>query len=369
MSASTSTPPLEDAAPADAGTLLTRRRLIIGLVFIVAALGGLYFLLPKLAGLNQTWGQLKHGDPVWLAIGAVFEFCSVGGYALLFATVFGRDVQRLDWRTSLQIPLAGIAAIRLLAAAGAGGVAVTAWALRRAGLGARLIACRMVANYVLQYSVYLGALIVCGFGLRLGVFSGQAPFLLTTVPALLSCGAILLVASMALVPTDFERRLNKLATRSGRVGRFAAKFATAPATLGSGVRTALDLIRQHRIGLLGALAYWGFDIAVLGVSFRAFGTVVPVAVLVMGYFLGTLGSLLPLPGGVGGVEGGMIGAFAAFGVPAAHAVIAVLAYRAISFWLPTLPGVAGYLALRGTVHRWREEDEQAAARPPARVKR
>ncbi len=61
------------------------------------------------------------------------------------------------------------------------------------------------------------------------------------------------------------------------------------------------------------------------------------AVLVMGYFLGTLGSLLPLPGGVGGVEGGMIAAFVAFGLPAGSAVIAVLAYRAISFWLPTLP--------------------------------
>ncbi|MGZ3257548.1 MAG: hypothetical protein ACXU68_12335, partial [Croceibacterium sp.] len=39
------------------------------------------------------------------------------------------------------------------------------------------------------------------------------------------------------------------------------------------------------------------------------------AVLVMGYFLGTLGSLRPLPGGIGGVEGGTIAAFVAFGVP------------------------------------------------------
>lgn len=356
---STSTPELDPTAHDDAVTPLNRRRVIVALLFIAAALAGLYFLLPKLAGLNQTWGRLRHGDPVWLAIGALFELCSVAGYALLFRTVFGRDAPRLDWRASVQIPLAGIAAIRLFAAAGAGGVAVTVWALRRAGLGARLIGCRMVANYVVQYSVYLGALIVCGIGLRIGIFSGPAPFLLTTVPALLSCGALLLVAGMALVPSDFERRLNTLATRSGRVGRIAARFATAPATLGSGVRTALDLVRERRLGLLGAIVYWGFDIAVLGVSFRAFGTTVPAAVLVMGYFLGTLGSLLPLPGGVGGVEGGMIGAFVAFNVPAAHAVIAVLAYRAISFWLPTLPGVGGYLGLRKTVRRWRAEDQPA----------
>jgi uncharacterized protein (TIRG00374 family) len=98
--------------------------------------------------------------------------------------------------------------------------------------------------------------------------------------------------------------------------------------------------------------YWGFDIAALGFSFRAFGGHPAVAVLVLGYFLGTLGSLLPLPGGIGGVEGAMIGAFVAFGIPAGQAVIVVLAYRAISFWLPTLPGVIGYFALRRTVRRW-----------------
>jgi hypothetical protein len=37
------------------------------------------------------------------------------------------------------------------------------------------------------------------------------------------------------------------------------------------------------------------------------------------------------------------------------AVVAVLAYRAFAFWLPTLPGAFAYLQLRKTVQRWREE--------------
>jgi uncharacterized protein (TIRG00374 family) len=338
---------------------LSRRRLILGAVFTAAALGGLYFLIPKLAGLNDTWGKLKHGDPVYLVIGMVLELLSVVGYGLLFRTVFARGYARIDWRASMEIPLAGIAAIRLLAAAGAGGVAVTVWALRRAGVPPRVIACRMVAMYVLQYGVYLGALVICGLGLRYGLFSGSAPFALTAIPAFLSAAGIVLVASMGLVPRDFERRLERMSRRSGRLGRIAARSATAPAILGTAVRTVIGLIRERRLGLLGAVAYWGFDIAVLGCSLRAFGDVVPVAVLVMAYFLGTLGSLLPLPGGIGGVEGGMIGALVAFGVPGGSALIAVLAYRAISFWLPTLPGVAGYLALRKRVRRWQEEDARA----------
>ncbi len=74
----------------------------------------------------------------------------------------------------------------------------------------------------------------------------------------------------------------------------------------------------------------------------------------MSYFVGMLGNLLPLPGGLGGVEGGMIGAFAAFGVDFDLALLAVLSYRAISFWLPTVPGAIAYFQLRRTVARWRE---------------
>src|ERR1700689_3840341 len=130
------------------------------------------------------------------------------------------------------------------------------------------------------------------------------------------------------------------------------------------MRPAATLIRERRPGLLGAVAYWGFDIAALGFSFLAFGGHPAIAVLVLGYFLGTLGSLLPLPGGIGGVEGAMIGAFVAFGVHADQAVVGVLAYRAISFWLPTLPGGAGYLILRRTVRRWALIDSAAETETP-----
>jgi uncharacterized membrane protein YbhN (UPF0104 family) len=350
--------PITDSHPVGPTGPLTRRNLVFAGLFLVAAIVGLYFLVPKFAGLNQTWGQLEHGNPWWLAVAAGLEILSVASYAVLFRTVFARGFPRLSWRASVEIPLAGIAAIRLLAAAGAGGVAVTVWALRRAGMTPRVIACRIAANYSVQYSLYLLALVVGGLGLWLGAFAGRGPAALTLLPAIFGAVALALGAGMGLVPGDFERRLEHLARRSGRVGRLATRFATLPATLGSGVRTALGLIRERRLGLLGAVGYWGFDIAVLGVSFKAFGATVPVAVLVMGYFLGTLGSLLPLPGGIGGVEGGMIGAFVAFSVPADRAVIAVLAYRAISFWLPTLPGVAGYVTLRSTVRSWRSADAE-----------
>jgi uncharacterized protein (TIRG00374 family) len=107
--------------------------------------------------------------------------------------------------------------------------------------------------------------------------------------------------------------------------------------------------------LLGVVVWWGFDIAVLWACLHAFGLSPPKGVIIMSYFLGMLGNTLPLPGGIGGVDGGMIGALTAFGVSVEGAVVAVLAYRAFAFWLPTLPGAVAYLQLRKTVQRWREE--------------
>jgi uncharacterized protein (TIRG00374 family) len=87
------------------------------------------------------------------------------------------------------------------------------------------------------------------------------------------------------------------------------------------------------------------------------------AVIVMAYFVGWIANALPLPGGIGGVEGGMIGAFSAFGVSVQAAVVAVLAYRAFSFWLPTVPGAIAYLQLRRTVRSWDGVAALAAVEP------
>ena len=58
-----------------------------------------------------------------------------------------------------------------------------------------------------------------------------------------------------------------------------------------------------------------FDVAMLGVCFAAFGHDVPPAgVLLVAYIIGQLGSLIPIPGGIGGVDGGLIGTLVLYGV-------------------------------------------------------
>jgi uncharacterized protein (TIRG00374 family) len=299
------------------------------------------------------------GDRLWLAGAFVFSLLSFGGYVMMFQGVFVRAGShagsRIDWRASYQITMAGLAATRLLAAGGAGGIALTAWALRRAGMDRRTVADKTLAFLILTYAVYMGALVVVGFGLYFNVLPGPNPFAITVIPALFGLVVIALGLALSRVPPDLQGRLEGFARRGGRLAKIAQRAANAPAAFSAGMREALCHVRERDPALLGALAYWGFNIATLWACFHAFGDPPPWPVIVMAYFVGFLGNLLPLPGGIGGVDGGMIGAFAAFGVPLPLVVPAVLAYRVLTFWLPTIPGAIAYFQLRRTVARWREQ--------------
>jgi uncharacterized protein (TIRG00374 family) len=335
----------------------TRGRLLVFVLFVLSSLAFLYFVLPKILGLKETWARLQQGNVWWLVLAALLELLSFACYIALFRAVFVRhNKSKIGWRESYQITMAGLAATRLFAAAGAGGVALTAWALTRSGMRPRVVACRMVAFLVLLYGVYMATFVIDGLGLYLGIFEGPAPFAATVVPAIFGGVVIIVFLAVALIPGDLERLVGRWTTPDHRFGKAMQRLAALPATAATGIRTAIDLVRTRDPYLLGAIGWWGFDIAVLWACFHAFGKPPPQAVIVMCYFIGMLGNTLPLPGGIGGVDGGMIGAFTAFGVNAELAVVSVLAYRAFAFWLPTIPGAVAYLQLRKTVQRWRASD-------------
>lgn len=345
----------------------TRRSLAFALLFVGSALAFLYFVLPQITGLDETWGKIGSGDPWWLAAAAVLTVCSFLGYVVLFRCVFADAGPRVDFRASYQITMAGLAATRLFAAGGAGGLVLQAWALRASGMSPRRVADETLAFLMLTYIVYMAALVICGFGLRYGLFSGPDTFAVTVLPA--SFGLLVIVVGLlcSAIPTDLQRRLDGYAGRTGRVGRIAQKLANGPASVSAGIRGAWSHIRRGDPALLGSVVFWACNIGVLWAAFHAFGGAPPGAVLVLGYFVGMLGNLLPLPGGVGGVDGGMIGAFAAYGVDIGTATVAVLVYRAFAFWLPTIPGAIAYFHLRHTVQRWRDERraERDASLAPA----
>jgi len=348
---------IEAAEEGDDHGLEINRRTVLSLgAFLLLSLAALYFLLPQLAGLEDTWRRIEDGSPYWMLVALLFGCGMFFSYVAMFRGIFlAAGSSRIDWRASYQITMAGLAASRIFAAGGAGGLVLTAWALRRSGMRKRVVADKTLTFLILTYMPYMAALIVCGLGLRLGIFHGPAPFGLTVVPAIIAVILTAIGVSTALVPTDLQRRLEGFARGHGKLGKWAQRLANLPASASAGMRDALQHLRHPDPALAGAVLFWAFQVAILWASFHAFGDAPPLAVLTQAFFVGMFGNLLPMPGGVGGVEGGMIASLAAFEVDAGQAVVAVLLFRAVTFWLPLIPGVIAYFQLRKTVDRWRDE--------------
>jgi putative heme transporter len=346
-----------------------RRKIASGLALVVLLIVAIYVLFPKIVGADEAVSNLDEAVWYWVVVAIGFNVVAFGAYVALFRGVLGGtrddDVhRRLDLRASYQITMAGLAATRIFSAAGVGGIVLTYWALRKAGVPRRRAACRMVAFLVLTYFVYSAALVVFGVLLRTGVLHGEQPLAGTVIPAAISGGIIVLFLMIAAIPDDFERRIQHYA-RGYRRARYLQRIATGPATLAMGTRTAIAYVRHPQRGLLalgGAVGFWAANIGILWASFKAFGGEVPFGVLVQGFFLGMAANLIPSPaGGVGAVDAGMIGAFAIFGIDEGVVFPAVLTYRVIAFWLPIPPGIVAFIQLRKTVAGWeRERGERPA---------
>jgi uncharacterized protein (TIRG00374 family) len=338
--------------------LFTTRRLVQTIVVVFALLVGIYFLFPKLVGLGDALSKLDDADPVWIVVAIGFNIAAFATYIALFKAVVGGRALPFTWVETYEINMAGLAATLLFSAAGAGGIVLTFWALRKAGMRRRDVARRMVAFLTLHYAFYPIALIVFGVLLRTGVLNGNHSVELTIVPA--AVAGLLLVGGVliALIPPDLERRIAPF-VRGERGHSIAHTIARVPATLGEGFRFALGLFAHPSRGglaVIGAAGFWAANIGILWASFHAFGVHVPLAVVVQGFFLGMVANLFPLaPAGVGAVDAGMIGAFVLFGLPEDTIFPAVLIYRLVAFWMPIPFGVVAFFQLRKKVGEWEVE--------------
>jgi uncharacterized protein (TIRG00374 family) len=371
-SVSPETEPTVEIEQAGTRLLGDRRRMFTVLAAFLLLIVGIYVLLPKVVGVSGSLTRLSDPSWGWVAVAVGFNALSFVAYAALFRGILGgRQDQnvvysRLDFAASFKITMAGLAASTLFSAAGAGGIALTYWALRKAGMERRRAACRMVAFLVLLYTVYAAALIVFCVLLRTGVLNGKAPVAGTIVPGGLAAIAFLVTGLIALIPGDLERRIERYQDR-----RWVRRLATGPATVATGVRTALDYLRHPQSGtsaIAGAVGSWVGMLGILWASFHAYGGGVPFGVVVMGFFVGMVANLAPSPAaGVGTLDAGLIGAFLLFDIPSDTVFPAVLTFRLVGFWLPIVPGVIAYFALRKQVNTWQDEGEAMAYTSKSKV--
>ena len=326
---------------------LVARRSALPLALAAVALAVVLLAGGPIGLLTDALSRALSADPRWIALAAVAELLSFGGYIALFWLVGRCATPRLDLRAGAEITLGGAAATRLLPTAGAGGAALTLWAINKTGIG-RKSAGRMLLTFLsLLYGVFLAGIVVSGAAIALGYGgAGHAAV----------AGGAALAAALA-IGTGLV-----LAARGAEAHEDSGRIVRGAALLGASVRDALGFLRSGDARLLGAPAWWAFDAAVLWATFHALGEPPALPVLAFAYFAGQVGNTIPLPGAV---SGGMVGTLLAFGVAPDLALSSVLAYRAVAIWLPAPLGLAALGALRARVARW-SEIAPDAAEPVAR---
>jgi glycosyltransferase 2 family protein len=327
---------------------LDARHLVVRVAQLVAVGAVVVVAISAVPGLDEIRARLAGADPVWVGALMLAELGSCAGYLLVFRATF---CSQMGWGLSYDIAMAELAANSLLPAGGAGGLALGVWALRQAGMRTGHIARRTVAFFVVTSAANFVTLIIVGLAVFLGAVAGRGSVALSLVPALIAALGALLVglsprAMRALggrgEGSDGDRRRD-------RVGRIVRTWL---AVCADGVEQAMSLLRLHSVGVVvGSLAYLWFDIAALACGFAAVGTVPRWGTLVLGYLIGQLGNLVPLPGGIGGTEGALVAVFALYGVGVTQATAAVLIYRLFQLAVPALLGVPAFVVLRGKLLR------------------
>jgi uncharacterized protein (TIRG00374 family) len=327
---------------------LSPRHLAIRVAELVAVIAVLVIAINALPGLDEVRARLAGVAPAWVVAVVLAEIGSCAGYLLAFRSTF---CSGMSWRLSYDIAMSELAANSLLPAGGAGGLALGVWALRLAGMPTAHIARRSVAFFIVTSAANFFALVIVGIGVFAAVIPGRGSALLTLVPAVITAIGVLLVG---LSP----RLLRRSATHDTRGtpehwrGRVSVKLRAWLGATADGVDQAIALLRSGNVGVAtGSFAYMAFDIAALGFGFAAVGHVPLFGVLVLGYLIGQLGNLIPIPGGIGGTEGALIGFFVLYGVNVTQATAAVLIYRLFALVVPAALGAPAFVLLRRKLTR------------------
>ena len=311
------------------GTRQLRQGVISTIVLVVLA-AGILMAVPGLSNVSHRLGEI---DGRWIVLAIALELLSCLGYVLAFQLVF----HRAPLRFAARVAWSQLAFGAVVPAGGAGGAAVGAWIFHAKGFALTRVAERTAVLFLLTSAVNVTVLGLTGLAALTGVLPAPGGLWLSLVPAALGLGAIAgFVVLARVIPRLVARR------------RIAARPRLTAGLLGlaRSVRAAERLMTRPSLGLLGAFGYLGFDIALLWVGFHAVGYSPPIPALILGYQIGYLSTLLPIPGGIGVLDGGLIAALALYGIPAGYAAPAVLLYHAAWLAVPTILGSIAFVLVR-----------------------
>jgi uncharacterized membrane protein YbhN (UPF0104 family) len=302
-----------------------------------------YLVMKLLPGLEKALTSLQNVKLQWVAGALAVETLSEMGYVVSWRGILDPDhlLQKEGRGRGLagRVAWAQLGGGMVVPGGTLGSMGVGAWMLHRLGMPMDRVAERQFVLMFLNSTVDGLAIVFFGFGLAIGLFGGESNLALTLLPAAV-------VAIGIAIALWVVGRADRLAKRFEAKRPRIAKGITTLAAAVNGVKNMLAHRGSTKI-VLGAIAYLGFDMAVLQGAFVAIDAhpVPTFAVTAMSYLVGGLFGSIPLPANLGAV-GGMVGMLTVYGVNGNDATAAVVLYQAIGYIVPLVGGGVSYLFLR-----------------------
>jgi uncharacterized protein (TIRG00374 family) len=348
-------PPAADGAPspqargsaaAGQGRHPAARWIVHGVLFVALAVG-VFGLLPRIGGLAHDATGLRHASPALVAAAVLAQAVSLGCYAQLYRRVLASLGARVAFPLAARVTLASFLVSHLTPFGSATGTVLNVNTLEAQGIAAATTGEGIGLTSLLS-SAALIALFSAGFVATAGRHLPQVYVTIAGVAlALVVCVAVLalLVGAHPTIAECAVRRVARLA-RHFRPGIDPEKAAKSSGQLVTRARSALTG-RAFAASFAFAAGDLLFDLLSLDLMFLAFGYQPGFGPLAVAYAAANIASAIPLtPGGLGVIEATLVAITVGFGAPRATAVLAVLGYRLVSYWLPLLPGALAYLQLR-----------------------
>ncbi len=292
-------------------------------ITLIAGVFAAYLLATQLADVSFS-KLLAHANLAWSFLALALSATTYLGAAW---SISGFVLERLDWVRTFLVQVAGSFVI-LVTPAAVGGVALNVRYLRRAKLSPADAAATVGASQVTSLIIYVVLVLVSV------AITGQSHAANALRPhewEYIAFGALAVIALVVLAIPAGRRQVRK------RVG--SALSQVVPRLLDVAQKRG-KLIEGIGGTALISVAY----ILCLAASVRAVGiSYVPLASIAVVFLTANaVGSIVPIPGGIGAIETAMSLGLTAAGMPGGSAITAVLLFRTFTFWLPA---PAGWLAL------------------------
>ena len=301
-------------------------------ITLIAGVFAAYLLAGQLADVSFK-NLLAHANPAWAFVALALSACTYLGASWALS---GFVLERLHPIRTFLVQVAGSFVI-LVTPAAVGGVALNVRYLRRAKLSPANAAASVGVAQVISLLIYVVLVLISV------AITGQSHAANALKPHRWEYIALGVVAGIVLIVLAFPAGRKQVFARAGSIAD-----QVIPRLLDVAQRRA-KLLEGIGGALLVSIAY----ILCLAASVRAVSvSPVPIASIAVVYLTGNaVGSIVPIPGGIGAIETAMSLGLTAAGLPGGTAIAAVVLFRTVTFWLPAPAGWAAfnYLQRKGAL--------------------